>query len=136
MPLPKSGGRAGREGGCLFSRLPPCGTTSGCLSPSAKVTVPIEGTKSTHTSFVLGSGTPLCPCPLDLGLIIAQLPLVSCGTLMFTLNFILFFKRFYLFIFREGGREGDREGEKHRSAASCLSHDRNWGPGPQPRHVP
>ena len=25
-----------------------------------------------------------------------------------------FFKRFYLFIFRERGREGEREGEKHQ----------------------
>ena len=25
-----------------------------------------------------------------------------------------FFKRFYLFIFREKGREGEREGEKHQ----------------------
>ena len=28
--------------------------------------------------------------------------------------FILFFKIFYLFIFRERGREGGREGEKHQ----------------------
>ena len=25
-----------------------------------------------------------------------------------------FLKRFYLFIFREGGKEGEREGEKHQ----------------------
>ena len=31
---------------------------------------------------------------------------------VFTNFFILFFKRFYLFIFRERGREGEREGEK------------------------
>ena len=29
-------------------------------------------------------------------------------------KFILFFKRFYLFIFRQRGREGEREGEKHQ----------------------
>ena len=28
--------------------------------------------------------------------------------------FLLFFKRFYLVIFREKGREGVREGEKHQ----------------------
>ena len=27
---------------------------------------------------------------------------------------IIFFKRLYLFIFRERGREGEREGEKHQ----------------------
>ena len=32
-------------------------------------------------------------------------------TLLFT---ILFFKRFYLFTFRERGRAGEREGEKHQ----------------------
>ena len=35
----------------------------------------------------------------------------------------LFFKRFYLFIFREGGREGERKGEKHQCVAPY------WGPG-------
>ena len=29
-------------------------------------------------------------------------------------GFVGFFKRFYLFIFRERGREGEREGEKHQ----------------------
>ena len=34
----------------------------------------------------------------------------------------LFFKRFYLFIFREKGMEGVREGEKHHCVvASCVS---------------
>ena len=28
--------------------------------------------------------------------------------------FCLFFKRFYLFVFRERGREGEREGKKHQ----------------------
>ena len=41
----------------------------------------------------------------------------------------------------ERGREGEREGEKQWSARDTLI-DRlpltrpNWGPGPQPRHVP
>ena len=51
-----------------------------------------------------------------------------------------YFLRIYLFSFRERGREGEREGEKHRCVRdtwiSCLSHNPNWGPGPQPRHVP
>ena len=35
--------------------------------------------------------------------------------------FPLFFKDFYLFIFRERRREGEREGEKHQCvAASCV----------------
>ena len=29
-------------------------------------------------------------------------------------NYLLFFKRFNLFIFREGGKEGERQGEKHQ----------------------
>ena len=34
------------------------------------------------------------------------------------------------------GREGEREGEKHQCIVTYLSHTPNWGPGPQPRHVP
>ena len=30
------------------------------------------------------------------------------------IKFSFFFKRFYLFIFRERGREGEKEGEKHQ----------------------
>ena len=33
---------------------------------------------------------------------------------MMSYNHTMFFKRFYLFIFRERGREGEREGEKHQ----------------------
>ena len=51
-----------------------------------------------------------------------------------------FLKIFYLFTFTERGREGERQREKHRHvrdpSISCLSHVPNWGPGPQPRHVP
>ena len=51
-----------------------------------------------------------------------------------------FFKRFYLFIFKEQGREGEREGEKHRCARETLIghllHAPNQGPGLQPRHEP
>ena len=47
---------------------------------------------------------------------------------------------FYLFMFREMWREEEREEERHRcvrdTQIGCLSHTRNWGPGPQPRHVP
>ena len=45
---------------------------------------------------------------------------------------VLFFLRFYLFIFRERGRERGRETSMH----GCFSHAPYWGPGPQPRHVP
>ena len=38
------------------------------------------------------------------------------------------------------GKEGEREGEKHQcvrdTVTGCFSHAPNWGPGPQPRHVP
>ena len=38
------------------------------------------------------------------------------------------------------GREAEREGEKCQCARDtsigCLLHTPNWGPGPQPRHVP
>ena len=35
--------------------------------------------------------------------------------------FILFFRKFYLFIFRKRGREGEREGEKYQCVvASCT----------------
>ena len=42
-----------------------------------------------------------------------------------------FFKK--IFTFREKGREGERGRE---ALIGCLSCAPNWGPGPQPRHVP
>ena len=42
-----------------------------------------------------------------------------------------FFKRFYLFIFREKGRmEGEREGEKHESGASHTPPTRDLAHNP------
>ena len=36
-------------------------------------------------------------------------------------SILLFFLRFYLFIFRESGREGEKEEEKHQCVvASCV----------------
>ena len=46
----------------------------------------------------------------------------------------IFFKRFYLCIFREREKEGENEAEKHLLVASCMCPD--WGVNPQPRHVP
>ena len=46
----------------------------------------------------------------------------------------IFFKRFYLFIFRERGREREREGEKHRckreTSIGCLSYAPQPGTDP------
>ena len=43
-----------------------------------------------------------------------------------------------MFLSLSFGREGERAGERHQCASDthCLSHAPNWGPGPQPRHVP
>ena len=53
---------------------------------------------------------------------------------------IFTFLKMILFIFRDKGRKGKREGEKHwcvrDTLIGCLLHISNWGPGPQPRHVP
>ena len=51
------------------------------------------------------------------------------------------FKKDFIYLFLErGGREGESEGEKHccvrQTSNSCLLHTPNWGPVPQPRHVP
>ena len=60
--------------------------------------------------------------------------------IFYMLIYILFFKGFYLFIFRERGREGDREGEKHwcerEISIGCLLHAPSWEPGLQSRHMP
>ena len=45
-----------------------------------------------------------------------------------------FFKRFYLFIFRE--RKGGRKRGRETSMCGCLSCTPHWGPGSQPKHVP
>ena len=45
----------------------------------------------------------------------------------------LFFKRFYLFIFREGRRGRKREKHQYVVASVVPPH---WGPGLQPRYVP
>ena len=45
-----------------------------------------------------------------------------------------FFLSFPKDMLREGGREGEREGEKHQLVASHTPPE--WGPNPQPRHVP
>ena len=46
---------------------------------------------------------------------------------------ILFFKRFILFIYREG--KGGRKTGRETSMYGCLSHAPYWGPGLKPRHV-
>ena len=63
------------------------------------------------------------------------------GGLKILFFFNVGFERFYLFIFIEMEREEERQWEKHRcaqdtSSIGCLLHARNWGLGPQPRHVP
>ena len=51
-----------------------------------------------------------------------------------SLPLLLFFVRFYLFIFRERGR--DRERGREISMCGCLSCALHWGPDLQPRLVP
>ena len=66
---------------------------------------------------------------------------ITLGTLSLNSSSVLFFQFIYLW---QEGREGEGEEEKHLCArntshwlvASRLSHGPNWGPGPQPRHVP
>ena len=52
--------------------------------------------------------------------------------------YLLFFKRFYLFIFRETRREEEREGEKHWSVASYMHprRDATCNPGMCPDREP
>ena len=45
-----------------------------------------------------------------------------------------FFKRFYLFTFRQRGSGGEKGRET--SICGCLSHASKWEPGPKPRHGP
>ena len=53
------------------------------------------------------------------------------GQVMFDFYRAWFFKRFYLFIFRERGREGEREGENHQCVvASHVPPTRDPGMGP------
>ena len=54
-------------------------------------------------------------------------------------SFFFFFLRFDLFILeRREGKEKERERNicARDTQIHCLSHAPNWGPGPQPRHVP
>ena len=56
--------------------------------------------------------------------------LVGFSTVKCSYYYQFFFLRFYLFTFSVWGREGET------SMCVGLSHTPNWGPGPQPRHVP
>ena len=48
-------------------------------------------------------------------------------------DFILIFLKILFYLFREG--KGERKRGKHQCVV--VSHmPSNWGPGPQPRHVP
>ena len=49
-----------------------------------------------------------------------------------------FINIFLKFIFREGGwKERERNIQCAKGTlVGCLWHSLNWGPGPQPRHVP
>ena len=53
---------------------------------------------------------------------------------------ILIFLFYFIYLFLQRGSTGERQGEKHQcereTSISCLLHAANWGPGPQPRHVP
>ena len=85
----------------------------------------------------------LNPPPWRIRMTAKQLSYQARVSLVF---FITFFSYFVLFIFREKEGKGKqlslREGEKQRlpeihwSLIGYLSHTPNWGPGPQPRHVP
>ena len=46
---------------------------------------------------------------------------------------LFFFFKDFIYLFLEG-KEGRKRGRE--TLISCLSHAPNWGPGPQPRHVP
>ena len=50
-------------------------------------------------------------------------------------GFVIFFLRFYLFIFRERGKEGQKHWCARETLMCCLLHTPNRRPGPQPRHV-
>ena len=53
--------------------------------------------------------------------------------------YLTFLKDFIYLLLKRGGRR-EKKSEKHQcmrgTLISCLSHTPNWGPGPQPRHVP
>ena len=79
--------------------------------------------RCTTQSFTLWENFALHGHSRTLGDAVMQLPSIS-----------FYFKRFYLFVFRERGREREREGEKHYVVASHAPP--HWGPALQPRHVP
>ena len=60
--------------------------------------------------------------------------------LWLTTSFPIFLKKDFIYLFLERREGREREGEKHRcereTLISCLLHAPNWGPGPQPKHVP
>ena len=57
-----------------------------------------------------------------------------------TYELYYFFKDLIYLILERGEGRGKKERDKHQcvrdTLTSCLSHAPNWGPGPQPRHVP
>ena len=69
---------------------------------------------------------------------------IELATLWFTgrhlIHWVTPAKANFVLFFRERVRVGERRGEKHRyvreTGIGCLLHAPNWGPGPQPGHVP
>ena len=47
-----------------------------------------------------------------------------------------FFYKDLIYLFLERGEGREKEGEKTSMSISCFSLDPQWGPGPQPRHMP
>ena len=80
--------------------------------------------------------TPVVPSLweiLEVSQYLCGLSLVTCWISMAIL-FFFFFK--ILFIYFKRGGKGRRKRGRETLMCGCLSHALNWGPGPQPRHVP
>ena len=50
-------------------------------------------------------------------------------------GFYTFLFKDFIYLFLERGKGGRNRG-RETSMCGCFSHTLNWGPGPQPRHVP
>ena len=93
-----------------------------------------SGSAGTELLVIPGSITCAFPSPSHFQAQTPTIRLERLSTLKLKNKLIYVFFKDFIYLFLERGER--RETERETSMCGCLLHTPNWGPGPQPRHVP